>query len=160
MTHVKNHSILPSNQPEVYNKDLEKLVETLQDKLEGAEIREEHLKEKVKELQKLIYRVSVILATNIHETLATYYQPSGFPICFFSHLEEADDYVREQIKSFREWAVTDKLFLSDSYSLYNLPQSVTILSWTIDSISIGTPLNKDPAVIRHRKYNKNGDSIL
>jgi len=155
MTHAKKHSILPSSQIEVYNKDLEALVETLQDKLEGAELREEHLKERVKELQKEIYMVYVVTQNTSD---STFLQPHT--IVFFNTLEEADKYLQEQIKSIRTSTVSDFFFLQDAYSIRDIPQSAKISKWRIDSIAIGSPVNKDRAIVHHKAYYRDGECSI
>lgn len=152
MTPTKKHSTLPSSQPEVYNKDLEALVEVLQDKLEGVELREEHLKERVKELQKTIYMVYVITQNTSDHTNT---QPHT--IAFFNTLEEADKYLQEEIKSVKTNTSGDFFFLRNAYSIRDIPQSAKINRWRIDGIAIGSPVNRDCVIVHHKAYHRDGE---
>ncbi len=127
MTQVRNPLALPSSQPEVYNKDLEALVEVLQDKLEGVELREEHLKERVKQLQEKFYKVGMTCDT------------TSYAIGYFSTYEEAHKYLKDEVASFItscKVANTDSIYVSEKLHM-DVDNNVVIRSWTIDSIKFG-----------------------
>ena len=135
MTHEKKHSMLPLSQPEVYNKDLEKLVEVLQDKLEGLEIREEFLKGRVQELQTKFYKVGVTCQT------------TSYALGYFSTYDDAHTYLKNEIESYlAKYKVMDmdSLYLSGKIDT-DIADGFIIKNWTIDSIKFGeTVSHMDP----------------
>jgi hypothetical protein len=134
MTHEKKHSTLTLSQPEVYNKDLEKLVEVLQDKLEGLEIREEFLKGRVQELQTKFYKVGVNCDT------------TSYALGYFTTYDEAHTYLHREVSEYVKEPIsvgTDSIYIRRKLG-HDISNYTTIRSWTIDSIKFGE--TKSPEV--------------
>jgi len=152
MIQEKRHSMLHSSHPEVYNKDLEALVDLLRDKLEGAEIREEHLKERVKELQEKFYKVAITT-----KTLCNY------DIAYFSNYEDAHKYLKEEVASFVFQAESSPVHSDSSYLRRIIPVPIhevdTIRSWNIDIIRFGQTRCVDGSVKNLLTLGRTGELI-
>jgi hypothetical protein len=156
MTHEKKHSTLPLSQPEVYNKDLEKLVEVLQDKLEGAELREEYLKNRVEEMKKRVYCVSVY-------TQAPSQPPGPYPstLVFCSTIEEAEKHVADHIRDRKlPPLLDDDSYLQLRLYLPHKPPESKIIKWGIESIALGTDMNKNGVITHYKAYNPDGSLTI
>lgn len=155
MTHEKKHSTLPLSPPEVYNKDLESLVEVLQDKLEGAIIREDYLKDRIEEMKKRVYTASVYTRMSTSDS-----KPLPYTLGFYSTLEEAEKYIEKEIQLRQESAhVTDYFYLRDHIHIEKIQADLVIASWGIDSISLGVELHRDGVLFHHKRYRTDGTII-
>lgn len=123
--------MIPSSPSEIYNKDLERLVETLQNKLEGSVIREEYLRSHIEDMKRYIYEVIITTSRHTRSTVA-----------FFTSMNDAEYYIVGHMKEWSESNFSDAKYLWDRYSIHRSPNDV-IASWTIQSVTIGSTLNTD-----------------
>jgi chromosome segregation ATPase len=130
MIHKKTHSKSTVSQSEVYNTDLEKLVETLQDKLEGAEIRVEHLKQRIADLHVLCFKVSLSISGKDHD------------VAYFNTHAEAEECIRHHVISKNENTVTDAEYVKYHFDIQTRSPRSCIQDWFIMAIHFKQQLPK------------------